>query len=286
MRWIVSVGTLMLIGLAVGLGLGGLFRVQAYLNHQAELHFEAQKGLPATEISVADRWLRSPGSDEPAPAVAGEINRPTDTPASGGVARGGATAIPDITGSTERNPLGAIQGNEANRVSEPMRPQPPVMPKAILGEGKKAVAIRVANVESIAGFLVPGQPVDVVLTRQLEGNAVSNGVVTQDARLLATDRLPTDRNDGPSDARSVVVEVDLTEAQKLVLASQVGTLSLVLRNAGEPRSQPTHRIGVSDLGVPDIAETGIAQQQNKGGFVSVRVNRIGAEPSVHVVPRE
>jgi pilus assembly protein CpaB len=279
MRWIVSVGTLMLIGLAVGLGLGGLLRVQTYLNRQAELHFEAQNGLPVTNVSVAERWPRSL-YNEPAHAVAREIDRPVNTPAPGGT-----PAIPDITGSTERNTLGAIQGNEANHTTELTRPQQPAMPKAILGEGKKAVAIRVANVEGIAGFLVPDQPVDVVLTRQLEGSAVSN-VVTQDARLLATDRLPTDRNDGPSDARSVVVEVDITDAQKLVLASQVGTLSLFLRNAGEPRSQPTRGIGVSDLGVPDRAETGIAQQQDKGRFVSIRVNRIGAEPSVHIVPRE
>jgi pilus assembly protein CpaB len=268
MRWIVSVGTLMLVGLVVGLGLGGLFRVQAYLNHQAELHFEAQKGLLATR-------LRSP-DNEPAQAVAGEIARPRDAPAPGD-----AAAISDITGSTERNALAAIQANEASRTTELSKPHQPVTPRAILGEGKKAVAIRVTNVESIAGFLVPDQPVDVVLTRQREGSSVYNEVVAQNARMLATDRLPADRSDSPLDTRSVVVEVDVTDAQKLLLASQVGTLSLVLRNAGEPRSQPTRRIGVSDL-----AETGIAQQKNKGRFVSVRVNRIGAEPSVHIVPRE
>jgi pilus assembly protein CpaB len=273
MRWIASVGTLMLVGLVVGLGLGGLFRVQAYLNRQAELHFDAQKGLLATKVSVAERGLRS---NEPTQAVAGEIARPADTPAPGD-----AAAIPDITGSTERRALAAIQANEANRATELTKPHQPVTPRAILGEGKKAVAIRVTNVESIAGFLVPDQPVDVVLTRQLEGSSVYNEVVAQNARMLATDRLPADRSDSPSDARSVVVEVDITDAQKLLLASQVGNLSLVLRNAGEPRLQHTRRIGVSDL-----AETGIAQQQKKGRFVSVRVNRIGSEPSVHVVPRE
>lgn len=275
MRWIVSVGTLMLIGLAVGLGLGGLFRVQAYLNRQAELHFEAQKGLLATKVSVTERGLRSP-DHEPAQAVAGEIARPVDTPAAGD-----AAAISDITGSTERNALAALQANEANRTTELTRPHQPVTPRAILGEGKKAVAIRVTNVESIAGFLVPDQPVDVVLTRQREGSSVYNEVVAQDARMLATDRLPADRSDSPLDTRSVVVEVDITDAQKLLLASQVGTLSLVLRNAGEPRLRHTRRIGVSDL-----AETEIAPQQNKGRVVPIQVFRSGAKPSVYIVPRE
>ena len=99
MRWIVSVGTLMLVGLVVGLGLAGLFRVQTYLNHQAELHFEVQKGLPATKVSVAEHGLRSPDS-EPKQLVAGEIDRSVNTPA-----LDEATAISDFTGSTERNAL-------------------------------------------------------------------------------------------------------------------------------------------------------------------------------------
>ncbi len=273
MRWIASVGTLGLIGVAVGLGLAGLLRAQAYLNHRAELHFEAQKGLPATNASVAERWPRSL-DNEPTQSVAGEIDRPTPAP-------GDATVIPDITGSTDRNAPAAIQANEANRTTELTRPHQPVTARAILGEGKKAVAIRVTNVESIAGFLVPGQPVDVVLTRQFEGSSVSNEVVTQDARMLAPDQLTADRIDSPSDARPVMLEVDITDAQKLLLASEVGTLSLVLRNAGEPRLQHTRRIGVSDL-----VETEIEQQQNKERVVPIRVNRPGAKSSVYIVPQE
>lgn len=107
MRWIVSVGALVLVGLVVGLGLAGLFRVQAYLNHQAELHFEVQKGLPATKVSVTERGPRNP---EPTQLVAGEIDRSVHTPAPDE-----ATAISDVTGSTERNAPAAIQANEANR---------------------------------------------------------------------------------------------------------------------------------------------------------------------------
>jgi pilus assembly protein CpaB len=276
MRWIVSVGTLGLVGLVVGLGLGGLFRVQTYLNHRAELYFQAQKELPGAKVSVTERRPRSL-DNEPTQLVAGEIDRPAARPAPGD-----ATAVSDVTGSTERNaPAAAIPANEANRTTELTRPHRPIAPTANLGEGKKAVAIRVTNVESIAGFLVPGQPVDVVLTRQFEGSSAYNEVVTQDARMLAKDQLMADRNDSSSDAHSVVIEVDITDAQKLLLASQVGTLSLILRNAGEPRLQHTRRIGVSDL-----AETGIAPQQNKEGVVSIRVNRAGATPSVYVVPRE
>src|SRR5262249_15419189 len=87
--------------------------------------------------------------------------------------------------------------------------------------------------------------------------------------------------DSPSDVRSVVLEVDGTDAQKLLLASQVGTLSLVLRNAGEPRLQNTRRIGVSDL-----VETENAQPEGKASVVSLRVVRIGSKASGCMVPKE
>jgi hypothetical protein len=119
MRWIVSVGTLGLIGLLIGLGLGGLFRVQTYLNHQAELYFQAQKGLPGTEVGVTERRPRRL-DNEPTQVVAGEID-PAARPAPGD-----ATAVPDVTRSTERNaPAAAIPANEANRTTELTRPQQP-----------------------------------------------------------------------------------------------------------------------------------------------------------------
>ncbi len=123
MRWIVSVGTLVLVGLVVGLGLAGLFRVQAYLNHQAELHFEVQKGLPATKVSVTERGLRNP-DHEPTQLVAGEIDRSVHTPAPDE-----ATAISDFTGST------AIQTNEANRAAE--LPKGRVVPIQVIRAGAK-----------------------------------------------------------------------------------------------------------------------------------------------------
>jgi hypothetical protein len=112
MRWIVSVGTLVLVGLVVGMGLAGLFRVQAYLNHQAELHFEAKKGLPAAKVSVTERGLRNP-DHEPTQLVAGEIDRSVHTPEPDET-----TAISDSTGSAERNAPAAIQAHEANRAAE------------------------------------------------------------------------------------------------------------------------------------------------------------------------
>jgi hypothetical protein len=140
MRWIASVGSLALIGLVIGLGLGVLIRVQAYLNHQAELHFEAQRGLPATKAGAADHRLPSL-VNEPAQSVAGEIDRTVAPRASGGA------AVPEITGSTERHTPAAIEADEASRATALTRPHQPAMPRATSGEGQDTRRVDVRDLD-------------------------------------------------------------------------------------------------------------------------------------------
>jgi pilus assembly protein CpaB len=150
----------------------------------------------------------------------------------------------------------------------------------MLGEGKKAVAIRAADADSLAEFLLPNQRIDVVLTRQANGDPTYTELVAQGARILAIDQPTEDRSSSPS-GRSVMLEVDIIDAQKLLLASQLGTLSLVLSKEGEPRLQHTRRIGVLDP-----TEQEIAGRQNRDRFTPVQVFRARATPSVYNVPRE
>jgi pilus assembly protein CpaB len=72
-------------------------------------------------------------------------------------------------------------------------------------------------------------------------------VVLQNVRVLAVDQLADERTEKPSIAKAVTLEVEVTAAQKLALASTVGTLSLALRKAGESTPSNTRRITVSDL---------------------------------------
>ena len=97
----------------------------------------------------------------------------------------------------------------------------------------KAVTIRVNDVEGVAGFVLPGDRVDVVLTRQKDKNVAATDVVLQNVRVLAVDQVADERADKPSLAKAVTLEVEAIGAQKLALAATVGTLSLALRKAGE-----------------------------------------------------
>jgi len=79
-------------------------------------------------------------------------------------------------------------------------------------------------------------------------NASTNDVVIQNARVLAIDQLADERADKPSVAKAVTLEVDVASGQKLVLASTVGTLSLMLRKAGELAETMSRRVTLADLG--------------------------------------
>src|SRR5262245_19725730 len=256
MHLILRTGIWVLIGIAAGLGLAGLIRAQAYLNAQAELHV-AQ--LAAQQQASAETLVAAlpPGSleRETTPLATGEIGPPVDT----------------------RQPTLA---NEVKHQDEPLKPPRPLAPTEMLGEGKKAVAIRATDADSLAEFLGPTQRIDVGMTRLPNGDPTYNERVAQGARILAIDQPTEDRSSSPS-GRSVMLEVDIIDAQKLLLASQLGTLSLVLSKEGEPRLQHTRRIGVLDP-----SEQEIAGRQNRDRFTPVQVFRARATPSVYNVPRE
>lgn len=121
-----------------------------------------------------------------------------------------------------------------------------------LSPGKKAISIRVNDVLGVAGFVLPGDRVDVLLTRRGGGGSFVD-VLLQGVKVLAIDQIADDRKDQPSVVRTVTFEVDTTEAQKLVLGANVGTLSLALRNVASTDVQDFERITMSDLNETDAA---------------------------------
>ncbi|MFY0666071.1 MAG: Flp pilus assembly protein CpaB [Natronospirillum sp.] len=121
-----------------------------------------------------------------------------------------------------------------------------------LSPGKKAISIRVNDVLGVAGFVLPGDRVDVLLTRGRNSKAFVD-VLLQGVKVLAIDQIADDRKDQPSVVRTVTFEVDTDEAQKLVLGSNVGTLSLALRNLASTDVQNFERITLSDLNETDAA---------------------------------
>jgi pilus assembly protein CpaB len=123
----------------------------------------------------------------------------------------------------------------------------------LLDGGKRAVTVRVDDVRGVAGFIQPNDRVDVVLIRT-EGAANGQGysdVILQNMKVLAVDQMagPQQVDQASVIVKAVTLEVMPEEAQKLLLAANVGRLSLILRQPGEEASDGlARRITERDLG--------------------------------------
>src|SRR5215468_8891061 len=104
---------------------------------------------------------------------------------------------------------------------------------SLLDDGKRAVTVPVDDVRGVAGFILPGDRVDVVLIRHdSAGSSQSySDVIIQYVKVLAVDQIAGERQEKPTVAKAVTLEVTQEQAQKVLLATNVGKLSLVL---GQP----------------------------------------------------
>ena len=225
-------------------GLIAVFLAQTWLNNQAEarlrsLEAQRQAAPAAHTIVVASKPLRF--GDELSSRSLREVPWPDDALPAGAFVR-----VAELTAS-KRVVLMPIDANEAILAAKITGPGQRATLSAMLRDGMKAVTIRVNDVEGVAGFVLPGERVDVVLTRSGEKNNAVNDVVLQNVRVLAVDQLADQRADKPAVVKAVTLEVDPTDGQKIALAATVGTLSLLLRKAGDVVSADTRRVTTRDL---------------------------------------
>ena len=102
----------------------------------------------------------------------------------------------------------------------------------LIAVGMRAEAVRVNDVTAVAGFVVPGTRVDVLVTGNPTGSSEPQTMtVLQDVAVLATgQRTERSATGEPQNASVVTLLVSPEDSEKLALASQEGRIQLVLRN--------------------------------------------------------
>jgi len=121
---------------------------------------------------------------------------------------------------------------------------------ALLPPGKRAASVRINDVSGVSGFIQPNDSVDVLITRQMPGSdrdAQVTDVLLQNIRVMATDQQAANADGTPKVAKTVTLEVTPIDSQKLALAQEVGTLSLVLRKPGEQNNPIVETVSLTDL---------------------------------------
>ncbi len=143
----------------------------------------------------------------------------------------------------------------------------------------RAVAIRVDDVSGVAGFVTPGDRVDVILTRDLD-QSIQAHTILQNLKVLGIDQDADKKvRDKPSIVRTITVEVEPNDVQKVALAQQAGKLSLSLRNMETADTTRLDTITVQDLTDEDRPAP---VKPVTAELPSVSVNRGGERSSVTV----
>lgn len=104
---------------------------------------------------------------------------------------------------------------------------------AMITEGKRAISVRVNEVIAVAGFALPGNYVDVLVSGKDNAQQAFSRVVITRAKVLAIAQDTAADPAKPKVVNAVTLELTPQEAERLDLARTVGTLSLVLRNESD-----------------------------------------------------
>jgi pilus assembly protein CpaB len=168
----------------------------------------------------------------------------------GAVPEGAFANKQELLKDGRRMVLAAIARNEPILLSKITAPGQRATLSSVLDPGKRAVTVRVDDVRGVAGFIQPGDRVDVVLIRteaESRNSESSSDIILQSAKVLAVDQITGERTEQPTIAKAVTLEVAPEDAQKILLASNIGRLSLILRQPAEAQADAVHRITERDL---------------------------------------
>ncbi len=130
---------------------------------------------------------------------------------------------------------------------------------AALGPGMRAVTVPVSATAGVAGFIFPGDRVDMVLTQEVTGGGdgpplkVSETII-RNLRVLATDqRIDSKDAEGKTEVKTfstVTIEATPRISEKIAVAQSMGQLSLSLRSIADNSAELERAVAAGEIKVP------------------------------------
>lgn len=194
-----------------------------------------QPKVATNRILVAKRDI-SPGKFVDA-AIDLDWAAPATEPPEGEVIREGANKKSEFNGGVVRRPLKA---GKPVLVDEITKAGDGGFLSAVLEPGMRAVAIAVTATTGAAGFIAPGDRVDLIVTHRIKtarsetsgDDTVISETFVRDVRVVAVDQsLDTPDNNKAQLAKNVTVEVNESQAEQIAVATEMGKISMALRSA-------------------------------------------------------
>jgi pilus assembly protein CpaB len=159
---------------------------------------------------------------------------------------------------------------------------------AALGPGMRAVTVPVSTQSAVAGFVFPGDRVDLVLTQSVAGGGdgpplKAAETILRNLRVLATDQQTDKQTDDKGNTvvttySTVTVEATPKIAEKIAVAQTVGSLSLSLRSIADNQGDLEEAIASGEVDVPAdgdpakekemLARVAARPMEGRGGFAT------------------
>jgi pilus assembly protein CpaB len=132
---------------------------------------------------------------------------------------------------------------------------------AVVSKDKRAVTVRVDDVVGVAGFLLPGNRVDVVATRKDDRTGVVTAeTILSNIKVLAVDQTAAANSNEPVVVRAVTLEVTPNDAEILLKGKAAGSIQLALRNPldeSDARRKPAVVVTVAKVVHAPVRDTSI-----------------------------
>ena len=116
----------------------------------------------------------------------------------------------------------------------------------------RAITIRVNDILGVAGFVLPGDRVDLLLTREVADNNPVTSILLQNVKILGIDQNADEATGGTQLGNAATMEVTPEQAQRIILATTVGEISLALRNYIDVDPAVHRPVTLADLGTGEI----------------------------------
>jgi pilus assembly protein CpaB len=230
---------------------------------------------PTTKVVVAAQPLRF--GMELSSQQLKEVAWPADA-----LPPGASTSLADfLKGPEKRVVLAAMEPNEPVLAGKVTGVGQRATLSAVLSPGMAAVTIQLGEKDGVGGLAMPGDRVNVMFTRRGSEEQIFSDMLLQNIRVLAIDHTIDQRADKPVALRHATIEVMPQDAKRVALATTIGTLSLMLRKAGEESVGGQGKVAVKDL-LPELGDADTTASQGRRS-TTVKVMRNGKAEEYTVI---
>ena len=243
----ISLRTITTLAAAILLGLIAVVLTRSYLSNAVRTNpAVATSNGPAMPVVVAAANVPRGGVLQP--SMLKVVAYPTDAAPTGAF-----HSVAELTGAGQRLALRSMVANEPILPGNISGPGGKLNLSGSVAAGMRAVSLRSNDVAGVGGFVLPGDRVDILLTRAggSGGDTTKESltqILAENVRVLGVDQSDNDEADKPVVAKAVTVEVTPEQAASISLGQQIGTVSLTLRRVADDAPLASKATTVADLG--------------------------------------